>query len=173
MGIEDHLPEGQRSQREKFTKARKRRFCEELAKTGLKFDTCLKIGVCEETVRKHRRLDPEFAKDYEDAFQQFREGLQKEAYRRAVLGNEKGMYFQGQRIKDIDPETGEVTPVTVKEYDTPLLILLLKRHCPEFNDKKVVENRNVNLDIADMEKLSPDQLKKLRELLETSDGDDE
>lgn len=150
-----------------FNAERKAAYCEELSATGLQTTAAKKLGVHRATVLRHLKEDLQFKQDAEDAMESFREGLQAEARRRAVDGTLKPMYFQGIRITEKD-EDGKEVPAAVREYDTPLLILLLKRHCPEFKDKLVTENRNVNVDmgLADMEKMTPEQRAKLRELID-------
>jgi hypothetical protein len=155
-----------------FTRARKAAYCTALEgeARGQREAAARIIGVHRATVTRHIQDDPRFASDVEGAMQAFRDGLIQEAYRRAVLGTRKPIYFQGVRAKDT-LEDGTIVNAAITEYDTPLLILLLKRHCPEFKEKQVVENRNVNVDmgLADMEKMSAEQRAKLRELLEMED----
>lgn len=152
-----------------FTRERKEQFCEALLlNRGQRLYAARSIGVSQPTVARHLRDDPEFRAMYEETMQLYRESLQSEAHRRAVEGTLKPIFFQGKRAVDTD-ENGNEVPAAVREYDTTLLVMLLKRHCPEFKDKQVVENHNVNVDmgLADMEKMTPDQRSKLRELLET------
>lgn len=153
-----------------FTQKRKQEFCEELAATGRRLDACRKVGVHRSTITKHLEFDPAFKSNVEDAMEEFRELLQKEALRRAVEGNLKPIYFQGVRAKDKDADGNEI-PAAIREFDTTLLVLLLKRHCPEFKDKSIVENRNVNVDmgLADMAEMTPKQRAMIRELIETED----
>lgn len=151
-----------------FTKERKKEFADALVSFhGQRIMACRHVGVCLGTVDKHLKKDPEFRQMVDEAMQFFRESLQMEAYRRAVEGTKKPLYFQGKRIQDKDEEGNDV-PAFIKEYDTPLLVMLLKRHCPEFREKSVVENRNVNVDMGakDMTEMTPEQREKLRELLD-------
>ena len=69
--------------------------------------------------------------------------LLAEAHRRAVSGVERRQFFKGQRIHDVDPETGEKTPVSEKEYSDRLLELMLKARFPRlFIERKAVEHYN-------------------------------
>ena len=159
-------------QNTEFTRERRAAFCEALEgeARGQREAAARVVGVHRATVTRHNKDDPEFAADVEGAMQAFRDGLIAEAFRRAVTGTRKPVYFQGTRAKDIDAE-GKVVNAAITEYDTPLLIMLIKRHCPEFKEKQVVENRNVNVDmgLADMDKMSDEQRAKLRELLDMED----
>lgn len=155
-----------------FTRERKQDFCRALVENnGQRIAACRAIGVSRSTVSRHYQDDPEFRSMYDEAMEEYRELLQLEAHRRAVVGTEKPVYFQGRRAVDTDPDTGREVPAYIREYDTPLLILLLKRHVPAFKDKTIVENHNVNVDMGlkDMESMTPEQRAKLRELLETED----
>lgn len=155
-----------------FTRERKEAYCKALIQhRGQKLYAAREIGVSGTTVDNHLRDDPEFRAMFEETMAFYRESLQSEAHRRAVEGTLKPVYFQGRRAVDTDEDGNEV-PAAIREYDTALLVLLLKRHCPEFREKSVVENRNVNVDMGlkDMESMTREQREKLRELLKT-EGD--
>lgn len=158
-----------------FSRERKEEFCKALLQhRGQRLYAAREIGVSPQTVQNHLRDDPEFRAMFEETMELFRESLQSEAVRRAVEGTLKPVYFQGRRAVDSDEDGNEV-PAAIREYDTALLVLLLKRHCPEFREKSVVENRNVNVDmgVKDLEEMTPEQRAKLRELLETEGEDSE
>ncbi len=157
-----------------FTRARKALYCEALIEArGSREVAAKKVGVHRATVSRHLKDDPEFQADYDGAMEEYRYILVAEAHRRGVTGTEKPVFFQGKRAWEED-EDGERTYSFIREYDTPLLIALLKRWCPEFKDKTIVENLNTNVDmgLADLESLTPDQQAKLRELLDMEEGDD-
>lgn len=162
-----------------FTRVRKKAYCEALIEAeGNREVAAKKVGVHRATVTRHIKEDPEFRADVEGAMEEFRHILTSEAFRRGVKGTKKPVFFQGRRAVDVD-ENGEECYAFVREYDTPLLIALLKRWVPEFKDKQIVENRNLNVDmgLADLESLSPEQREKLEELLATeeepADGESE
>lgn len=154
-----------------FTRVRKKAYCAALIEAqGNREVAAKKVGVHRATVTRHVKDDPEFRADIEGAMEEFRHILTSEAFRRGVEGTKKPVYFQGKRAWDTD-EDGEPIPAFIREYDTPLLIALMKRWIPEFKDKMVVENRNMNVDmgLADLESLTPEQQTKLRELLDTDE----
>ncbi len=128
------------------------------------------------TISRHLRDDPVFRDDVEGALEEYRHILTSEAHRRAIEGVKKPIYFQGKRVFDED-EDGDPIPAFIKEYDTTLLLALMKRWIPEFKDKQIVETRNLNVDMgmADLENLSPEQREKLEALLnaqeEKNDGE--
>lgn len=156
-----------------FTVHRKVLYCQALIEArGSREVAAKKVGVHRATVTRHMKDDAEFRANVEGAMEEYRHILVSEAHRRGVQGTKKPVFFQGKRAWDVD-EDGEPIPAFVREYDTPLLIALLKRWCPEFKDKQIVENRNLNVDmgLADLETLSPEQQVKLRELLDMEEGD--
>ena len=154
-----------------FTPRRKKAYCKALIEAeGNREMAAKKVGVHRATVTRHIKEDPQFAADIEGAMEEFRYILTSEAFRRGVRGTKEPVFFQGRRARDVD-ENGEECYAFVRKYDTPLLLALIKRWCPEFKDKQIVENRNVNVDmgLADLETLSPEQQSKLRELLDMED----
>tara|TARA_R110000796_G_scaffold64044_1_gene148208 strand:+ start:648 stop:1220 length:573 start_codon:yes stop_codon:yes gene_type:complete len=158
-----------------FTKERKARYCQALvAARGSREVAARKIGVHRVTVMRHMKEDPEFLADVEGALEEYRNLLVSEAHRRGVEGIRKPVFFQGKRAWDVDDD-GDPIPAFVEEYDSALLLALLKRWIPEFKEKQIVENRNLNVDmgLADLEELTLDQQEKLRELLETQDPNGE
>lgn len=155
-----------------FTLARKVLYCEALIEArGVREVAAKKVGVHRATVTRHMKDDPRFAANVEGAMEEYRYILIAEAHRRGVEGTKKPIFFQGKRVTDGEDEEGNPIPAFIREYDTPLLIALLKRWCPEFKDKQIVENRNLNVDmgLADLESLTPEQQAKLRELLDMED----
>lgn len=150
-----------------FTYARKQAYCKALIEArGNRHVAARKIGVHRATVTRHYQEDPQFKEDLDGAMEEYRNILVQEAHRRGVEGVKKPLYFQGRRVFDVD-EDGDPIPAFVREYDTTLLMALMKRWIPEFRDKQVVENRNLNVDmgVADLEQLSPEQREKIEELL--------
>lgn len=114
-----------------FTARRKEKFLAAFRETGLLNKSAYVIDIDTETIRRHRKKDPEFSAAYDEALQDFREVLEAEAYRRAVDGIEKGVYYQGALV------------VSEQQYSDRMLELLLKRHIPAFRDKHQVD-MNVN-----------------------------
>ena len=107
----------------KFNKRAKDKFLAHFREHGLLHLAAKAANVTTETVRNHRKDDPEFSEAYDTALEEFRDELEQEAYRRAVQGVEEDHYFKGDH-----------THTTVK-YSDRLMELLLKRHRPEYRDK--------------------------------------
>lgn len=98
------------------------------------------LGVSLRTLQKARERDPEIRRQWSEADDAGTEALEQEAYRRAVLGIEKGLFYQGERFG------------SEREYSDQLLIVLLKARCPE----KYKDRLDVKHD------LGPDIIERLR-----------
>lgn len=157
-----------------FDEKRQQEYCAELAKTGRRMAACLKVGVHRVTVASHLKKSPHFKEMYEEAMEEYRNVLQDAAHQRGVEGWEEPVYHQGRRVIDTDNDGKEVR-VSVRKFDTQLLIMLLKRHCPEFNEKRVVENMNTNVDLglADIEGLTDEQADLLQKMLDSQEQKDD
>ena len=100
---------------------------------------------------KERRKDPDFDAAWQEALAAAAGRAHAEAWRRGVDGINKPIVWQGEITKQLDPKTGEMVPVTVKEYSDTMLAMLLKRHDPGFRDSLSVDQRTtVAIDGADM-----------------------
>lgn len=77
------------------------------------------------TVLRWTDADPEFAAAVKEAREEGTDRIEDEAYRRAVKGVARPIMYQGKRV------------MTIREYDTSLLILILKARRPErYRDRK-------------------------------------
>lgn len=131
-------------------------FLERLAATGLVAQSAREAGVSWHTVLKRRRRDPEFDELYEEAKALAADGLEGVARRRATVGEDEPVVFQGvlaqRRVIRVDadgiplpdpsdpnrpwlvPEfdaKGQPVPLTIKVADNKLLARLLEGHKPE------------------------------------------
>lgn len=111
----------------RFTPRRREKFLEVFRRTGLLNKSAEAVDVHPETVRRARKDDADFAADYDEALQYFREILEEEATRRAIEGCQEEIYYQGDVCG------------TRRNYSDRMLELLLKRHIPEFRDKHTVD----------------------------------
>lgn len=76
-----------------------------------------------------RNDDPDFALEWDDAEQEAADKLEREAWRRAVEGTNKPVFYQGV-------ECGYI-----REYSDTLMTLLLKAHRPEkYKDRQITEH---------------------------------
>jgi len=72
-------------------------------------------------VHEWRDRDPDFAEAWTEALREAVATLEREAWRRAVEGNEEPMVSGGKVVG------------TVRRYSDSLLALLLRRHAPEYS----------------------------------------
>jgi hypothetical protein len=94
-------------------------FLKALAETGNVGASARLAGIGRTAVFRHRHNDPIFAEAWDDAIDEAADLLEAEAWRRAVKGTEKPVYQGGVLVGHI------------QEYDTTLLIFLLKGIRPE------------------------------------------
>ena len=95
------------------------RFLDEYRRTGLLARSARAAGVTPQAVRMRRKRSAAFAAEMADAAREAGEALEAEAWRRAVEGVERPVFYGGQ-------EAGHV-----RVYSDRLLALLLKAHLPE------------------------------------------
>lgn len=92
---------------------------------------CKAAGISRETFYAWRQEDKDFGAQFTDADAAANDVIRGEILRRAVMGVDKPLHFQGRLVTD---QYGR--PVTVKEYSDTLLIFLAKARMPnEFRDK--------------------------------------
>lgn len=115
----------------KFDRDARDRFLNSYARTGLVFVSCKSAGVSEETVRHYTRDNIEgFADEYAEAKGMYRDSLEAEIHRRAVLGVEEPI-VGGKDRDEI------VTYVT--RYSDRLLEFHSKRHIAEYREKSQLD----------------------------------
>ena len=119
---------------------------------------CAKMGLGASTVRaalnpNSKSYCPSFVALYSEAKQEFGEKLQVEAFRRAVTGNKRDIYFQGVVV-------GQETV-----YSDSLLLAMLKAYNPAFTERSIVQNINGNVDLNELAEMSAEQREKLEDLL--------
>jgi hypothetical protein len=95
-------------------------YIEELRASGMEATARARAHVGRATVERAMEEDVDFASTVLDAKERWADVLRKEAYRRAVEGIDKGVYYQG------------VLTATEKQYSDSLLSSMLKAHCPEY-----------------------------------------
>ena len=137
-------------------------FLELLAETGAVYASADKVGLDPSWLYKLRKTDPEVGEAWDLAVRKSVERLELEAYRRAVVGVDEPVIYQGaltyvaQRdasgaiIRDADgvplPQLdgfGNPKPVAIKKYSDGLLTLLLKGKAPNvYRDNATVKIGN-------------------------------
>lgn len=97
-------------------------YIEVFATNGRHYETCRNIGVSHATVWRERQRNEEFALAYSEAERMFIERLQAELYRRAVVGVEREVRFQGDVVGH------------ERQFSDALLIFELKKRDPSYRD---------------------------------------
>lgn len=86
---------------------------------------------------RRRKVDPEFEKKFQAAYDEGLQSLEDECVRRAFEGVEKPVFFQGVQCGN------------VQEYSDGMMMFLLKGGRPEkFKDRTQNENTNFNFNLA-------------------------
>ena len=116
--------------RTKYTPTKRKRFLEALEYNGNVTEAVKAARIdSRKTVYNWREKYPDFAEDWESAYQSAVDRLEQEAWRRATEGTEKPVYQNGQLVGHI------------QQYSDTLLIFLMKGHNPErYKDRQTVEH---------------------------------
>ena len=103
----------------KITAKKKREFLAVLLERGNVSAAARAVAVSKSTLYEHRKADPQFAAAWDDVKEEFLDGLEEEAARRAKEGVEEPVYQGGKLVGHV-----------VKRSDV-LLMFLLKGGRPE------------------------------------------
>lgn len=124
------------------------------------------IGVPRVTVFDRKAKDPEFRKRWEAAMEIALDAMMDEGYRRAVLGVDEPVIYQGQLATYKDKVSGEDSPLTVKRYSDRLLEVLLKhRYGDEMADRLRIKVDDTGLSVDALMKMSSEDRQALTALL--------
>ena len=106
-----------------FDDAAKRRYLDTLLETGEKALARQAVPIARQTIAGHRKHDPKFREDEDEALRIYRANLAKEVHRRAVQGVQEPVIWQGTTVgwKTI--------------YSDRLLELQIKRHYKDYTDR--------------------------------------
>ncbi len=127
-------------------KAEKNKWLNEFIQRGSIAATCKARKISRQTFYDWTKQDTEFKRVFEDEARPMTTTLlEDEAYRRAMQGVPKGIYYKGCKI------------ATEKEYSDTLLVMLLRANCPQryknFVDTTVNGSMNIN-DVSLTDKLA-------------------
>ena len=145
-----------------FDAGRKEEFCLELARCGIVAQAARLIGVDRRTVTEHRKNDTAFLQEMEDAMDEFRGLLHKEALRRAIKGVDQAIFHRDEQVG------------TLTKYSDRMLELLLKRHDHSFRDHVKVDSTTAlsgSLEISalskELDELTEEERTEFRKILES------
>lgn len=112
----------------------KKRFIEVFKKEANVSAACQVVGIAPKTAYEWRKVDKNFAEEWDDALNVSNDIIRKTIFGRAVDGWEEPLVSAGKIVRD---EYGN--PMTVKKYSDPLLQFLAKSRMPEFREKQSVD----------------------------------
>jgi hypothetical protein len=148
-----------------FTPERKARFLEVLADTCSPKQAAAAVGIVRSTAFYHRANDMEFAAAWDRAIEEALDVLLEESYRRAVVGHDEPVIHQGRLAVQVDPETGEERPLTVRKFSDRLMEVMLKWRYPQMADKLSVKVESTGLNAEALLAMPADERKQLVTLL--------
>jgi len=149
-----------------FTPERRDLFFQVLEDTCSPKTAAQAVGISRQTAFYHKAHDPEFRARWEKSLEIALDALLDEAYRRAAIGVDEPVVYQGQLAMTRDPATGEERPLTVKKHSDRLMEVLLKfRYGEQLADRLRVKVEDTGLDADALLRMSSDDRKALTELL--------
>ncbi len=131
------------------------KFLAELSERGNIRDSCRASGISRQGFYNRRNADEAFAAQVALAIEEAADALEREAWRRAVEGCERPVYYLGERCGGI------------REYSDTLMSLLLKAHKPDrFRERSEVKHSGEvkQKHTYDLSKLTDEQLQQLETL---------
>lgn len=153
-------------------------FIEVLRRTGNRALACRQVKINASTLNGWMERSPEFAEMVADARDEACDYMELEAWNRAVEGIDEPIIFHGklQYLKDHEgnlklDENGKPQPLTIKKYDTPLLIFLLKAERPQkFDRGRDLASRQPAEAKRDAKKTRTEFTDRLRKITQTPDS---
>ncbi len=119
----------------KRTPARERKFLHALKVGATVSLSAERAGVSTSTVYNWRTADPEFHKAWDLAVEAGTDRLEDEAFRRALEGVAKPIFYQGKQV------------AYVRDYSDSLLVLMLKARRPEKFKERAAEPKDSKVDV--------------------------
>lgn len=152
------------SEKSPFAGEKRQRFLDALTKHGVITRACAEANVSDSCVSVHRKQDAEFEQQVQVALSGFRSVIEDAIHKRGIDGVSRSIYYEG------------VVVGTEIVYSDSLLIQYAKRHIPEYRERLQVDNNHsgaLAVGLADLEKLSPEGRKLLRDLIQKESGDEQ
>lgn len=115
-----------------FTEKLKTLFIDTLRETCNVTVAAQTVGINSGTAYRHRKEDPIFAEQWDEALQEGIDLLEQKAHERAFNGVDKGIYHQGMMVG------------TEKQYSDGLTMFLLKAHRPDKYRERSSIDQNVS-----------------------------
>jgi len=150
----------------KFTPEVQDLFIQILEDTASPKQAAATCGISRTLAFEYRKNDLEFRRRWEQAIDVAMDALLDEAYRRACIGVEEPVIYQGQVSMTRDATTGEERPLTMRKHSDRLLEVMLKfRYGDQLADRLRVKVDDTGLSADALLKMSSEDRKALTGLL--------
>lgn len=150
----------------KFTPEVQEVFLQVLEDTASPKQAAQVCGISRRLAFEYKQKDLEFRRRWEQSIQIAMDALLEEAYRRAVIGVDEPVIYQGQVSMTRDALTGEERALTVKKHSDRLLEVMLKfRYGDQMADRLKVKVEDTGLDADALLRMPSEERKALTELL--------
>lgn len=114
-----------------YSPERAERFCRVLVQCGNPTTAAQAAGWSRRSAFNYRREHPEFAEQWEDAYEEFLDMVEQEVIRRGTIGVPEVQYYQGK------PATGpDNKPAIIHRYSDRLLEVFMRARRPKFYSDK-------------------------------------
>ncbi len=161
----------------KFTPEVQDLFIQILEDTASPKQAAAACGISRTLAFEYKRNDLEFRRRWEQAIDVAMDALLDEAYRRACIGVEEPVIYQGKVSMIRDATTGEERPLTMRKHSDRLLEVMLKfRYGDQLADRLRVKVDDTGLSADALLKMSSEDRKALTGLLakyKASEDEDE
>lgn len=150
----------------KFTPEVQELFLQVLEDTASPKQAAQVCGISRRLAFEYKQNDLDFRRRWEQSIEVAMDALLDEAYRRACIGVEEPVIYQGQLAMTRDAATGEDRPLTVRRHSDRLLEVMLKfRFGDQLADRLRVKVDSTGLDAEALLRMSADERKALTGLL--------
>ena len=150
----------------KFTPEVQELFLQVLEDTASPKQAAQVCGISRRLAFEYKQNDLEFRRRWEQAIEVAMDALLDEAYRRACIGVDEPVIYQGQLAMTRDAATGEDRPLTVRKHSDRLLEVMLKfRFGDQLADRLRVKVEDTGLSAEALLAMPADERKQLVALL--------
>lgn len=150
----------------KFTPEVQEVFLQVLEDTASPKQAAQVCGISRRLAFEYKQNDLGFRRRWEQAIDVAMDALLDEAYRRACIGVEEPVIYQGQVSTTCDPQTGEDRPLTVRKHSDRLLEVMLKfRYGDQLADRLRVKVEDTGLSADALLQMPADERAQLVALL--------